>query len=205
MAEANKHSPTAEHPRIAVQLTIEPPTLTLGGQIPTIHITATLLGVTRPITIFAYDSIFNLHRAKQRGQFTCKDITTGKDLRLEVDEIVCRRAVRHYKGHPDEKHHKTLKPGEPRTFAHTLGIPSEPGLQAGHRYSFGAAGRPGVGWWCWGPKGEVLREKAQPRPESEAERIVFEHIAPVEFSVEASYADTATKYDTLDDQSDRSA
>jgi len=51
----------------------------------------------------------------------------------------------------------------------------------------------GIGWWCWGTKAEVLREKKEPRPVSETRRIMFELVTPVEFVVETF--DTKTKLD----------
>jgi len=99
----------------------------------------------------------------------------------------------HYRGSYDDKHHLTLNPDVPRTFEHPFTISTKPKLQAGHRYAFGLAEGQGIGWWCWGTKAEVLREKIEPRPVSETRRIVFEPVAPVEFVVETN--DTEPKLD----------
>jgi len=107
---------TVEHPRIAIGLTITPPTLVLGENKPTLRITATLLGATRPITIFAYSSIFNIRRAMQRTSFTCEDLTAGVSVSLEQDVKIQRPGFQHYRGSYDDKHHFTLKPDVPRTF-----------------------------------------------------------------------------------------
>lgn len=153
-----KHSPA-----IFISLAIDPPTF------PTIldHEDLPILTVTvtshagRPITIFTWATMFNLGLAQQRSDFTCVDLTTSNQLRMQTTKGPQRYEYDRTKGSPDDKYFITLEPRTPITFSQRFSLAHHTrGLAEGHRYRFAISTGQHLHAWWYGRREDVMASRS---------------------------------------------
>ncbi|TVY79729.1 Mitochondrial phosphate carrier protein [Fusarium oxysporum f. sp. cubense] len=114
----------------------------------------------QPITIFTWDSIFNLALAQRRKNFICTNLTAGTPLQLERTKGPKRAGFGSELGGPDEKYCCTLDPEIPFNFTYRLmrayAIEGERSFTPGHTYSLQVRNNESIRLWRYGRKDNVL-------------------------------------------------